>query len=238
MDLGLRGKVAMVAAASQGLGKAVALGFAREGANLAICSRNRAALEAVAEEARAHGVNVLAVPADVTRAEDISAFVERTVAHFGGVDILVTNAGGPPAGTFQDFPDDAPWQAAFELTLKRLSESTKAITCCCERAAPYGETAPLIGIPLSTARARDESARCTATSFAVLRLGKLRSGRTGRWGEIRDHAERSAQRPGRATWRVPVLDSGSRVGLPWLNRRGNRLDSPSLLGLPNAVKSP
>ena len=117
MDLGLRGKVAMVAAASQGLGKAVALGFAREGANLAICSRNRAALEAVAEEARAHGVNVLAIPADVTRAEDITAFVERTVAHFGGVDILVTNAGGPPAGTFQDFPDDAPWQAAFELTL-------------------------------------------------------------------------------------------------------------------------
>lgn len=117
MDLGLRGKVAMVAAASQGLGKAVALGFAREGANLAICSRNETALEAVAKAAREYGVDALAVPADVTRAEDIAHFVERTVSHFGGVDILVTNAGGPPAGTFQDFPDDAPWQAAFELTL-------------------------------------------------------------------------------------------------------------------------
>lgn len=117
MDLGLRGKVAMVAAASQGLGKAVALGFAREGANLAICSRNQAALEAVAAEARTSGVDVLAVPADLTRAEDIAKFVEKSIAHFGGVDILVTNAGGPPAGTFQDFADDAPWQAAFELTL-------------------------------------------------------------------------------------------------------------------------
>jgi 3-oxoacyl-[acyl-carrier protein] reductase len=117
MDLGLRGKVAMVAAASQGLGKAVALGFAREGANLAICSRNQAALEAVAAEARSSGVDVLAVPADLTRAEDIAKFVEKSIAHFGGIDILVTNAGGPPAGTFQDFADDAPWQAAFELTL-------------------------------------------------------------------------------------------------------------------------
>jgi len=117
MDLGLRGKVAMVAAASQGLGKAVALGFAREGANVAICSRNQAALEAVAAEARTSGVDVLAVPADLTRAEDIAKFVEKSIAHFGGVDILVTNAGGPPAGTFQDFADDAPWQAAFELTL-------------------------------------------------------------------------------------------------------------------------
>ncbi|MCX2727995.1 SDR family oxidoreductase [Thermomicrobium sp. 4228-Ro] len=117
MDLGLRGKVAMVAAASQGLGKAVALGFAREGANLAICSRNQAALEAVAAEARSFGVDVLAVPADLTRAEDIAKFVEKSIAHFGGIDILVTNAGGPPAGTFQDFADDAPWQGAFELTL-------------------------------------------------------------------------------------------------------------------------
>lgn len=117
MDLGLRGKVAMVAAASQGLGKAVALGFAREGANLAICARNGEALQAVAQEARSHGVDVVAEVADVTRAEDIARFVERTLQHYGGVDILVTNAGGPPAGTFQDFADDAPWQAAFELTL-------------------------------------------------------------------------------------------------------------------------
>lgn len=117
MDLGLRGKVVMVAAASQGLGKAIALGFAREGAHLAICSRNREALEAVAAEARQSGVDVLAEPADVTQPAAISRFIAHTIEHFGGVDILVTNAGGPPAGTFQDFPDDSAWQAAFELTL-------------------------------------------------------------------------------------------------------------------------
>ncbi len=116
MDLGLRGKVALVPAASQGLGKAVALAFAREGARLAICSRRLDAIEATAEEARRLGTEVLALAADLTRAEDIANLVQRTVERFGGVDILVTNAGGPPAGRFDDF-DDAAWQAGYELTL-------------------------------------------------------------------------------------------------------------------------
>lgn len=116
MDLGLRGKVALVPAASQGLGKAVALAFAREGARLAICSRRLDAIEATAEEARRLGTEVLALAADLTRAEDIAYLVQRTVERFGGVDILVTNAGGPPAGRFDDF-DDAAWQAGYELTL-------------------------------------------------------------------------------------------------------------------------
>lgn len=116
MDLGLRGKVALVPASSQGLGKAVALAFAREGARLAICSRRLDAIEATAEEARRLGAEVLALAADLTRAEDIANLVQRTVEHFGGVDILITNAGGPPAGRFDDF-DDAAWQAGYELTL-------------------------------------------------------------------------------------------------------------------------
>ena len=116
MDLGLRGKVALVPASSQGLGKAVALAFAREGARLAICSRRLDAIEATAEEARQLGAEVLALAADLTRAEDIANLVQRTVERFGGVDILVTNAGGPPAGRFDDF-DDAAWQAGYELTL-------------------------------------------------------------------------------------------------------------------------
>ncbi len=116
MDLGLRGKVALVPAASQGLGKAVALAFAREGARLAICSRRLDAIEATAEEARRLGAEVLALAADLTRAEDIVNLVQRTVDQFGGIDILITNAGGPPAGRFDDF-DDAAWQAGYELTL-------------------------------------------------------------------------------------------------------------------------
>lgn len=116
MDLGLRGKVALVPASSQGLGKAVALAFAREGARVAVCSRRLDAVEATAEEARRLGAEVLALAADLTRAEDIATLVQRTVEHFGGIDILVTNAGGPPAGRFDDF-DDAAWQAGYELTL-------------------------------------------------------------------------------------------------------------------------
>ena len=116
MDLGLRGKVALVPASSQGLGKAVALAFAREGARLAICSRRLDAIEATAEEARRLGAEVLALAADLTRAEDIANLVQRTVERFGGVDILITNAGGPPAGRFDDF-DDAAWQTGYELTL-------------------------------------------------------------------------------------------------------------------------
>src|SRR4030042_2631709 len=106
MDLGRRGKVALVAAASMGLGKAVAMCLAQEGANVAICARNEPALLATAQEIRAAtGVAVLASPADVTRGEAIAHFVSRAAAHFGRIDLLVTNAGGPPSGSFASFGD-------------------------------------------------------------------------------------------------------------------------------------
>jgi 3-oxoacyl-[acyl-carrier protein] reductase len=117
MDMGLRGKVALVAAASKGLGKAAAFALAREGAHLAICSRSQATLSATAQEIhQATGVDVLPIPTDVTRAEEITNFVNRAADHFGQINILVTNAGGPPAGNFEMF-GDADWQAAFNLTL-------------------------------------------------------------------------------------------------------------------------
>jgi 3-oxoacyl-[acyl-carrier protein] reductase len=117
MDMGLRGKVALVSAASKGLGKAAALALAQEGASVAICSRNEAELKTTAEEIRqATGADVLAIRADVTKAADIANFVAKAGEHFGRIDILVTNAGGPPSGTFDMF-SDADWQAAFELTL-------------------------------------------------------------------------------------------------------------------------
>ena len=108
MDLGLKDRVAIVAAASKGLGKAVALGLAKEGAKLAICARGKDALEATAEEIRqAAGTDVLAIPVDVTRPEEVKRLVDETVKRYGRIDILVTNAGGPPPTTFLDAsPED------------------------------------------------------------------------------------------------------------------------------------
>ncbi len=116
MDLGLVGKVVLVPASSQGLGRAVALAFAREGAKVAMCSRDSMAIEAAAAEARNYGSGVLAVRADLRSPGDITAFVQAAIEHFGGIDVLVTNTGGPPAGTFDQFDDDD-WHAAFDLTL-------------------------------------------------------------------------------------------------------------------------
>jgi 3-oxoacyl-[acyl-carrier protein] reductase len=117
MDLGLKGKVAAVAAASEGLGKASALELAREGCAVAICARDEGPLQATAQEIRdATGARVVAVVADMTKAEDITRFIDTARAELGDPLVLVTNAGGPPAGTFDQF-DDAAWERAFNLTL-------------------------------------------------------------------------------------------------------------------------
>ncbi|HVB63246.1 MAG TPA: SDR family NAD(P)-dependent oxidoreductase, partial [Nitrolancea sp.] len=116
MELELTGKVAIVPASSGGLGRAVALALGREGARVVMCSRDAVAINAAADEVRGAGAEVLALTADVTNAAEIDRLVAATIAEFGGVDILVTNAGGPPAGTFDRFNDDD-WQAAFNLTL-------------------------------------------------------------------------------------------------------------------------
>lgn len=117
MDLGIRDKVALVAAASKGFGRAIAHGLAAEGARVAICARTPAILEKAADEIRAAtGADVLPVPADVTRADHCGRFVAAARERWGGVDILVTNSGGPPPGGF-DAADDAAWLAAFESTL-------------------------------------------------------------------------------------------------------------------------
>ena len=115
MDLGLQGKVAMVAGASKGLGFAIAQSLATEGASISIASRNAEAIEAAAERIRnQHTENVLGCAADVSSGAAIQRWHEATVARFGAVDLLVTNSGGPPAGTFSSL-DDGAWQAAFEL---------------------------------------------------------------------------------------------------------------------------
>ncbi|MCL5109175.1 MAG: SDR family oxidoreductase [Chloroflexi bacterium] len=127
MDLGLRDKGAIVAAASQGMGKTIALELAREGAKVAICSRRREAIESAAEEIRrATGAEVLPLVADVRRREDIERLVESAVRQFGRLDVLVNNAGGPPPGSFGDFDDDD-WAQAFNLTLLSVVRLIRAV---------------------------------------------------------------------------------------------------------------
>ena len=117
MDLGLQDKVALVMAASKGLGRACATALAAEGARVTIGARGSQALEKTAQEIqKATRSPVLAVPTDVTKLEDVEAIVAATVGEFGRIDILVNNAGGPPAGNFASL-GDAQWQAAFELNL-------------------------------------------------------------------------------------------------------------------------
>jgi 3-oxoacyl-[acyl-carrier protein] reductase len=127
MDLGIQGKVALVAAASKGLGRAVATGLASEGARVAICARNLPALERTAAEIAAQtGADVLPVAADVARADDCRGFVEAAVSRWGGGDILVTNSGGPPPGSF-DALDDAAWAGAVETTLMNVVRLTRLV---------------------------------------------------------------------------------------------------------------
>jgi 3-oxoacyl-[acyl-carrier protein] reductase len=103
MDLGLKDRVAIVAASSTGLGKAVAMALAREGAKLAICARTPSAIEAAANEIRAAtGAQVLALPADVTQYDTVRHLVGETMKRFGRLDICVTNAGGPPSKAFAE----------------------------------------------------------------------------------------------------------------------------------------
>jgi len=116
MDLGLKGKVAMVGGASRGLGYAVAEALAREGAILSISSSTPKSIEDAGTRLAAIGADVLAMPVDVRNGDQIAAWGEKTIERFGGVDLLFTNAGGPPSGAAVSF-DDAAWQNAIDLLL-------------------------------------------------------------------------------------------------------------------------
>jgi 3-oxoacyl-[acyl-carrier protein] reductase len=117
MNLGLRGKVALVSGASKGLGYAVARALAGEGAHVSIASRDAAAIrEAAARIEGDTGATVLATALDVRSAEGIEAWVAASAERFGGIDALMTNSGGPPAGAAIAF-DDRAWQDAADLLL-------------------------------------------------------------------------------------------------------------------------
>lgn len=134
MELGLAGKTALVAAASKGLGYACALGLAREGARVAISARTESDIRAAAERIHQEtGSEVLAIVGDVTIADDLKRMVEETAVKFGGLDILIPNSGGPPAGTFETL-DESNWEMALNSTLF-------STTGLIRHALPYMKTA-------------------------------------------------------------------------------------------------
>ncbi|MGH2682803.1 MAG: SDR family oxidoreductase [Actinomycetota bacterium] len=115
MDLGLKGRPALVAAASKGLGRACALALAREGAPVGICGRDEGNLKATRDEiAEETGATVVAIPADVSQEEDAVRFIREGAEALGGCQVLVANSGGPPTGTFADLTDED-FRAALEL---------------------------------------------------------------------------------------------------------------------------
>ncbi|MHA1333070.1 MAG: SDR family oxidoreductase [Candidatus Odinarchaeia archaeon] len=117
MDLGLKDKVAVVAASSRGIGKAVALGLAHEGVKLTICARGEEQLFKTAEEIRQKtGAQVLAIPTDVTKEEQVKNLIKETIKEYETVHILVNNAGGPPTGYFLEIPQKT-WEEAVRLNL-------------------------------------------------------------------------------------------------------------------------
>jgi len=115
LDLGLRGKVALVSASSKGLGRAIAEELAAEGANLVVCARGEEALRQTADSIRkSSGVTVGEVSADVSEQSGIDRVAKTALDKFGKVDILVTNSGGPPSGPFESLTPEM-WEAATRL---------------------------------------------------------------------------------------------------------------------------
>lgn len=127
MDLGLKDRVAIVAASSRGLGKACALEMAREGAKVVVCSRDTVRLTTAAEELRAAtGAEILAIQTDLTNPAQIQHLAEETLHRYSRIDVLVTNNGGPPAGFFGDLTDEA-WMTAYEMTLMSAVRLIRAV---------------------------------------------------------------------------------------------------------------
>jgi len=127
MDFGIRGKVALVAASSRGLGRATAEALAAEGADLVLCARGEEALRATAEDIRrASDVRVVDVVADVSTPAGIASVLAAARRELGDVDILVTNAGGPPAGPFEAHTPEA-WDAAVRANLTSVVELVRGV---------------------------------------------------------------------------------------------------------------
>lgn len=162
MDLAIEGRRAVVTGGSKGLGRAIALELATEGADVAICSRHIEELELVAKELRDLGVLVHAASADVTNPEHIRDFVAGAAKALGGIDILVNNAGGARPGTFEKLNDED-WQADFDTKVR-------SIIRMCRAALPHLRQSPaarIINIGAVQSKAPDPTFAATSTLRAA-----------------------------------------------------------------------
>jgi 3-oxoacyl-[acyl-carrier protein] reductase len=127
MDLGLKGRGVIVAASSEGMGRAAAEAFAREGAQVAMCARTETTLRQAADQIRAEtGAEVYAEPLDVTDSGAVQRFVEQAAKRFGRLDVCVTNAGGPPAKNFLSVTTDE-WRKAVDQNFLSVVHLAKAV---------------------------------------------------------------------------------------------------------------
>jgi 3-oxoacyl-[acyl-carrier protein] reductase len=172
MELGLRGRCALVCAGSRGIGRACAEALAAEGARVAICARGEEGLgEAVRAIGSRTGNEPLPIRADLAAADDVDALFSEVARAFGTLHILVTNAGGPPQGGFSD-TSDADWQQAFELTFQSAAR-------CIRHALPwmtgqgYGRIVQLASF--SVKQPIDSLIRSNAMRSAVTAMGKTLS---------------------------------------------------------------
>jgi 3-oxoacyl-[acyl-carrier protein] reductase len=124
VNLGLKGKVAIVGGASQGIGYAIASLLAQEGASVAMVARREAILNEAAQRIRESGARVLTIPADIRKAADCERIIAATVAEFGRLDILVNNDGAPPLGHVLEF-DDTAWEKAVQQNLMSVVRLTR-----------------------------------------------------------------------------------------------------------------
>jgi len=169
LDTGLKHKIGLITGSSQGIGRACASALAAEGVKVSICARNREKLRRTAREIRKKtGSEVLDVPADLTKYDDIKNLVNKTVLCFGGLDILVTNAGGPPTGGFMELSDKQ-WREAVPLTLLSVTRLCKEVVPHMQKRR-WGRIVHLTSI--STRHVLENLALSNSLRLAVIGLSK------------------------------------------------------------------
>jgi NAD(P)-dependent dehydrogenase (short-subunit alcohol dehydrogenase family) len=162
VELGLKGKIAVVTGGSDGIGRATALRFAREGADIAVCARRQEPLDQTAAEIRKAGAQVLALSADMSRKADIDRFIKAVIERFGRIDILVNNAGTSMRGKFLELEDEA-WSADLELKVFGAIRCTRL-------AVPYMKKqggGRIINITISSAKQPGAESYPTSVSRAA-----------------------------------------------------------------------
>jgi 3-oxoacyl-[acyl-carrier protein] reductase len=162
LELGLKGKIAVVTGGSDGIGRATALRLAREGADVAVCARRQEPLEQTAAELRKAGAQVLAVSADMSKKADIDRFIKAVIERFGRIDILVNNAGTSARGKFLEI-EDAAWSADLELKVFGAIRCTRL-------AVPYMKKqggGRIINITISSAKQPGAESYPTSVSRAA-----------------------------------------------------------------------